>query len=132
MGLYLDPDTHDLVVAADKRMRLIASRSEQAAQSIHTRFKHVRGEAFTDSTEGFPWFTDVLEKGVDQSRIKALARRLISSVPGVVDVPLVSLEIEPTTRVGEITWEARLDTGATISSEDYGTLVLGDNGTIRP
>lgn len=118
-GLRLDPLTHDLDVA-----NITIDGEEATYQEIKTRLLFFRGESFTDRTEGVPWFQEILVKGGDLGRAKAIVRAAIASVPAVVDVPVVDLSLDPETRELSIYFEARSRDGARILSSDYPPLVI--------
>jgi hypothetical protein len=122
-GVKLDPLTHDLALDAAGRLETIDG-DEATAQEIRTRLLFFRSESFTDQTEGIPWYQEILVKGGDVGRVRAIIRAAIASVPAVVDVPLVEVEIDRTTRTGTITWEARTNTGRRISSSDFPPLTI--------
>lgn len=121
-GFKLDTD-HDLSLDAGGRLEYVDG-VEATAQEIKTRLLFMRGEAFTDLREGVPYFTEILIKGVDPARVRALIRQTIQSVPSVVDVPRVDFELDTATRQAVITWEARHASGRTIRSEDFPALIV--------
>tara|TARA_R110000868_G_scaffold69705_1_gene204886 strand:- start:376 stop:759 length:384 start_codon:yes stop_codon:yes gene_type:complete len=122
-GIRLDPLTHDLSLDAGGRIETIDG-DEATAQEIRTRLLFFRSESFTDQTEGIPWYQEILVKGGDLGRVRAIIRACIASVPAIVDVPLVNVEVDRTTRTGTITWEARTNTGTRITSADFPPLVI--------
>ena len=122
-GLRLDPLTHDLDVAADGSITTVDGDAA-TAQEIRTRLLFFRGEAFTDALEGCPWFQEVLVKGGDLSRARAIVRAAIMSVPAIVDVPTIDLDLDRATRTLSITWEARTNTGRVIRSSDFPALIV--------
>lgn len=122
-GYKLDVN-HDLSLDAGGRLEFVDG-VEATAQEIKTRLLFMRGEAFTDLREGVPYYTDILVKGVDPARVRALIRQTIQSVPSVVDVPRVDFALDPATRTATVTWEARHASGRVIRSEDFPPLILG-------
>ncbi len=99
--------------------------SEATAQEIATRLRFFRGECFADLREGTPYFQEILIKGVDLARVRAIVRQVIQSVPSVLDVPRVEVSLDRATRAATITGTARDKQGAVIRSEDFPPLVIG-------
>lgn len=122
-GFKLDSESHDLYLDASGDLESIVGDAA-TAQEAETRFLFFQGESFTDTREGVPWFQEILAKGVDDARVRAIVRRVLLSLPTVIDVPVVEITRDPQTRHATIRWEARDRTGATIRSEDYGPLVI--------
>lgn len=112
--LYLD-DTGDV---------LFDEGADAIVQHLRARFRTWRGEVFTDLRIGFPWREDVLKKGVDLVKIRALAERTIATTPGIAEVNLVQLDHGRAARTLAIRFRARTTEGAEINSEDYGPFVL--------
>lgn len=122
-GVKLDPLTHDLRLDAAGRLETIDG-DEATAQEIRTRLLFFRSESFTDQTEGISWYQEILIKGGDLGRVRAIIRAAIASVPAIVDVPIVDVDLNRTTRAATITWEARTNTGRRISSADFPPLLI--------
>ncbi len=124
-GLKLDPESHDLSLDAGGRLEFLDTGDDATAQAIKSRLLFFKGESFIDAREGVPWYTEILIKGVDLARVRAVIRQAIASVPGVVDVPRVDVVLDRTTRALTITWTARNATGRVIRSEDFPPLIIG-------
>lgn len=97
------------------------------AQEIKTRLLFFKGESFTDTREGVPYFQEILRKGVDENRAKAIVRSTILNAPSIVDVPFVGFELDRSSRAATIAWRARTNTGRIISSEDFTPLIIGES-----
>lgn len=122
-GFALDPLTHDL--ALDDAGDLETIDGDAAVyQEIKTRLLFFKGECFADLREGVPYFQEVLKKGADLGRVKAIIRQAIQSHPSVADVPQLDLELERATRTATVTFRARLRSGRVIRSEDFPPLVI--------
>ena len=119
-GLYLDPETHDLVIENGSPVRV--SGEAAVAQSIKHRLLFFKGEYFLDVRQGMPWRTQILIKNPDLSQLRDLFRQAILQDPEVVDVPSVDLSLDG--RTLSVSWTARLTTGRTITSDDYTTFIL--------
>jgi len=122
-GFMLDPNTHDLAIDSGGRLRYVEDDAA-TAQEIKTRILFFRGENFMDTREGVPYYEEILEKGVDLARVREIFRKVIQSVPAVVDVPLLTLDLDRTTRALTVVWEARTNTGRVIRSADFPPLVV--------
>lgn len=122
-GFKLDPESHDLYLDDAGRTATVDG-DEATAQEIKTRLLFFKGEAFTDTREGVPWYQEIMRKGADLARARAIVRQAILSVPSIVDVPRVDVDLDRATRALTITWTARTDSGRTIRSEDYPALVV--------
>jgi hypothetical protein len=122
-GFKLDPTTHDLALDAGGRLEYVEG-TDATVQEIKTRLLHFQGESFNDLREGVPWYQEILVKGVDLARVRAIIRAAILSVPAIVDVPRVDVEIDRATRAATITWEAREASGRVVRSEDFAPLVI--------
>lgn len=124
-GYKLDSTTHDLALDASGRFVSFADDDSAAvAQEIKTRLLFFKAENFEDLREGTPYFQEILKKGPDLNRVRAIIRSVIASVPAVLDVPRVSIVVDSATRAATIVWTARTRKGATIRSEDFQPLVI--------
>jgi hypothetical protein len=93
-------------------------------QEIRTRLLFFKGESFTDAREGTPWLQEVLVKGGDPNRVRAIVKAVLLSVPSIVDVVSVEIDLDRTTRRATISWVARTDTGRVIRSADYPAMIV--------
>jgi len=94
------------------------------AQEIKTRLLFFKGESFADLREGIPYFQEILRKGVDNNRARAIIRQAILSVPAIVDVDSIEFIVDRLTRAATVTWSARTNTGTVVSSGDFGPLLV--------
>lgn len=95
-----------------------------AAQEIKHRLLFFKGESFLDLREGIPYFQEILKKGVDLGRIRAIMRQAVLTVPGIVDVPSLTISLDRVRRRATISFEARFEDGSALSSEDFGPLII--------
>lgn len=128
-GLKLDPTTHDLTLDAGGRLEYVTDSTDDAAdaatvQEIKTRLLFFRGECFADLREGVPYYQEILIKGVDLGRVKAILRQAIASVPGIADVPKLEVNLDRATRAATVVFEARTKRGRVIRSADFPPLVI--------
>lgn len=75
-------------------------------QTIACRLRFGRGEWFLDLREGVPYYQVVLVKNPDLSVIRALFRRVIMSVPGVLSVPVLTLDLDRASRTLSVAFQA--------------------------
>jgi len=122
-GILLGLESHDLDLDASGRFSGVAG-DPATRQEIKTRVLFQQGESFTDQREGTPFFQEILIKGYDIARVKAILRRAIASVPAVVDVPILEVAVDPETRRAGVNFEARTIDGGVIRSADFGTLIV--------
>lgn len=111
-GLKLDPSTHDLTLVNASFETV--DDVEAAGQEAKTRLLFFKGEYFLDVRQGVPYFTDILAKGYDESRVKSILRQAITNVPGIVDVPAISIDLNRATREASISFSARFISGAVV------------------
>ena len=121
-GFKLGTD-HDLSLDAGGRLEFVDA-DEATAQEIKTRLLFFKGESFMDVREGTPYFQEILVKGVNLARVRAIIRGVILSVPAVVDVPTIEIELDAPTRAATVTWTARTLSGRTIHSTDFPPLIV--------
>lgn len=124
-GFKIDTLTGDLDLDDAGRMVVLDDSDDQAtAQEIATRLQFFKGECAKDLREGVPYYQEILRKGADLGRVRAIVRQVIASVPAVVDVPSVEVTLDRATRAATVTWTARTRRGSVIRSEDFGPLVI--------
>lgn len=123
LGLYLDPTTHDLALEGGTLAK-IPSREQAIRQQIKTRLLMSRGEYFLDVRQGLPYYREILRKAPNIPRIRSIFRQAIESVPGVVDVPVLSVTLDPRSRKLSVRFEARALGDLVVSSEDFGPLLI--------
>lgn len=99
----------DLLI--EERDFVVYADLDYVRQTIECRLRFGRGEWFLDLSEGVPYYQVVLRKNPDLSAVRALFRRVIMSVPGVVSVPVLTLELDRATRGLSVAFEARCRTG---------------------
>ena len=117
-----NPDVHDLQLSGGDFIQIEGVQA--AAQEVKTRLLFFKGEFFLDLREGVPYFQEILRKGVDLERVRSIIRQTVQSVPGIVDVPLVDIDLNRSTREATITWTARYQDGTVILSQDFGPLII--------
>ncbi len=117
-----NPIEHDLILLGGDFATV--DDDVATAQEIKTRLLFFKGENFADLREGIPYFQEILIKGVDENRARAIIRQAILSVPAIVDVDSITFEVDRLTRAATVNWTARTNIGTVISSEDFGPLIV--------
>lgn len=118
-GKSLGVGSHDLVLRGGAVSR---SRGLKAIrQGIKSRLLFSRGENFIDFREGVPWLASILRKGASLAIVRSIIQEAILSVPGVLDVPVLNLDL--TGRDLTIDYEARTELGPVLTS-DYEPLLI--------
>jgi hypothetical protein len=104
------------------RLSLVTG-SEEKAQKISNRLSIFKDEWFLDTRAGVPWFDVVLGiKNPDLEIVKRLLRKVILSVPGIIDLPELEVEYDGAARTLTYTFRALDDEGVSItggSGEPY-------------
>lgn len=90
MDILLDRQTHDIMptgydLPLVKGVDLIRQRLKQ-------RLLLILGEWFLDTSIGLPWFQELSQKGISQSRVRSLLIRQINETEGVSE--LVEFELD--------------------------------------
>lgn len=117
-----NPVEHDLYLEGGDLTTVTGD--EATAQEIKTRLLFFRGESFADTREGIPYYQEILRKGLDENRAKAIIRQAILSVPAIVDVDSITLDLDRGARSATVRWSARTNTGSVITSEDFEPLII--------
>lgn len=82
LGLYLDPDTHDLALDQAGNLKL-ARDAEAIGQHAKQRLKTFQGEWFLDTAAGVPWMTYVFPRPPSLAIAESIIKREIAQTPGV-------------------------------------------------
>jgi len=117
--LLLDPVTIDLAIERGDVVWLDVGDPRAVAQDIYYRLMTFLGEWFLDQRIGFPWFQEVLGKGLSQKRVEQRVKETLESVPGVRRAERVALNLDKGRRELTLSWVAIFDDGKQYSSEDF-------------
>jgi len=104
----------------------LVTERDAIAQHMRIRLRFFLGEWFLDRREGIPYFRDILIKNPSRAVVTSTLKRVMLETPGIAAVDKFALEIDRETRAGTITWEVTTDSGAVLTSDDYGPLILGE------
>lgn len=84
-NLSLDQSTKDLILSSRKNLSLIYSPN-LTAQRIECRLRVIKGEWFLNSTLGIPFFTQILIKTRDKSKVDSIFKSEILSIPEIIKI----------------------------------------------
>jgi len=104
LDLVLNPET-------GKRELLIITGAAYVRQKIATRFKFFLGEWFLDQREGVPYFREIFVKNPDIDIVRAIFRRVLTSVVEVSTITRFDLAYDPVTRTLSFDFAVTLRTG---------------------
>lgn len=108
---------HDIIVQDGDLVMLTGKQA--ILQNILQRLRIFLGEWFLDNSIGLPYFTEILVKNPDQSKIDALFLNQIMGTPGVLEVTSYSFEPNFTNRGLTVSFEATTTDGEV----DYAGLI---------
>lgn len=117
-----NPNEHDLLLEGGNLQTV--DLDEATAQEIKTRLLFFKGESFADTREGIPYYQEILVKGLDLNRARAIIRRALLSVPSVVDVQSITFDVDRNARSATVRWTVRTDNNTVVSSEDFEPLII--------
>jgi hypothetical protein len=100
----------------------LVSGAEYACQKIRQLLLFFKGEWGWDETLGILYYQDILVKGPNLELIRGIYRREIMKVPGIVAVPLVTLEIDPVSRLLTVAFRATYQEPGTLPVEVSGSI----------
>lgn len=99
----LDTATHRPVRANGSFVRV--SGAQEIAQNCKVRLLLGRGEVWLDTSQGVPYFREVLRKGVDAAALQGVFRDAILGADGIVSIETLLLNVTPA-RVLEVDYDA--------------------------
>jgi hypothetical protein len=105
MDLLLDRTTHDLVIQ-NGDLQLVDG-GNWVQQSIKQNLQAILGEWFLAPSVGLPWFDELLQKGISESRVKQLLIREIVGTSGVERLDSLIVNVDNRTRQAVVTFEAQ-------------------------
>lgn len=121
IDLALHPDTWDLHL--DGTDVATVTGRDAIAQEIAVRLRWWRREWFLDGRKGVPYLEQIFEKGVSVDTVRAILKREIEEVPGVVAVRSLSITVDATTRHATASGQAETTEG----DVDLDALPVGRN-----
>lgn len=89
-------------------LRMSKTRIEYVAQKLQIKFRFFLGEWYLNTSLGLPYFTKMLEKGVDISFIEAIFKATIYKVPEIKELKTFSVTVEPASRKLKVAFSVKL------------------------
>ncbi len=117
-----NPVQHDIELS-NERMTLVDG-NEAIAQHLRVRLQFFLGEWFLDISEGIPFFREVFTKITSQTVVRSIFRQVIVETPGISQVSEFNFQYNPLTREANLQFDAVLDDGTTLTSEDFGQFTV--------
>ena len=114
MSCFLQTATGDLDISANGNMTLVTSVAQCTAQKLTNRFSFGLGEWFADTTQGIPYFQNILVQNPNLNTISTIFQRVLKSVPGVAAITELNLDFISTTRNLVTTFGCRTNDGAVL------------------
>lgn len=108
---FLMDDDGDLVVTDDVQL---ASGPPAMVQSCRCALKDFFGEWFLNLEDGLNYWAILGEK-YDKAKVQAEFRRVLGSVPGVVEIVALNTRLDGTSRELVVDWKVRTDLGVVFS-----------------
>lgn len=106
IDLAIHPQTGDLYL--DGTDIATVTGRDAIAQEIAVRLRWWRREWFLDGRKGVPYLEQLFEKGISEGTVRAILKREIEQVPGVVAVRSMEIALDRVTRHATI--DARIET----------------------
>lgn len=106
--LFLDDDGSMVLVIGD----------EAIAQQLRIRFRFALGEWFLDTRVGVPYFSEILIKNPNLSRVSGVFRQLILSTPGIESIEEFDLTLDNSVRKLVLQFSARKTDGELLEHLD--------------
>lgn len=107
IDLYLDPNTHDLVLD-NFTFKITNTKQDEITQRLKVKLLYFKGEWIHNLNYGVPYFQEIFIKGVDLESIDEIYRTQIASEAGVTDLISYSSSFNSSTR--ELTVNAKVVT----------------------
>ena len=114
--LKLDQLTHDLVI--ENGDLVLVTEAEALVQNIKVRLYTFYGEWAFDTTQGVPYFEDILVKNPNISNIQAILKNVILETKGVTKLSSFIFEYEPRTRSASLVFTVESEFG-TIDVDNF-------------
>lgn len=106
--LLIDVNTKNFTLT-DRSLIFTDSDSEYFAQILKIRLNIIKGEWYLNNEIGLPYFTEILVKNPNLSRIEDLFKREIVAVTGEQSIKSFSLDYNQTTRELTVTFTVQVN-----------------------
>lgn len=97
IGLYLDPETHDLATTSRGNLRTVES-AEAVSQHVKQRLLTHEGEWYLDTSAGVPWLDRILGRQYDPELAEAVVKNEAVETDGVTEIEALAVRFDKTTR----------------------------------
>jgi hypothetical protein len=88
-------------------------------QQLRIRLKFFLEEWFLDQRVGIPYYRDILIKNPSLDLIRSVFKAAILETPGVASVGTLELSIDAASRTLNLTFQATLDSGGTLTYSPF-------------
>lgn len=99
----------------------LTTGAEAIRQHLQCRFRLFLGEWFLDTSQGVPWFTEILKKQQTFSVVREILKKVILETPGVISITKFNFDFEPTERTATLEF-ACLSTDGPIDFTDINAI----------
>ncbi len=103
-----DADTGDLIVGADLSF---LSDGDAIKQACRLALELFLGEWFLDGSIGVPYYEEILVKAPNLPAIRAIFRKKLLAIVGVLDVISINLSYDNAARKLSVSWRVLTDFG---------------------
>ena len=124
MDFMIDPITGDMALDASGQITLTATEEVATLQRLRIKFQFFKGEWFLDKRQGTPWYQRILIKGSSERVNRSIFRQIIEGDPGVARLVSLRYSLNRATRRLTLDWVAKLKSGKTLRSADFGPFVI--------
>lgn len=107
--LILDAESWDLAI--DNGDFIMADGATRIAQQILITLKFWLGEWFLDTSEGIPYFEEILVKNPNLAHVRQIFTEKISEIEGVNSIDLLELDYDAKSRTLAVEYEIGTDYG---------------------
>jgi len=115
MDLRLDYDTHDLVIMQyDLKLQ---TGTDLMRQRLKQSLLFFMGEWYLDTTDGVPYYQEILKKGPDQITVESVLKAAIVETPEVIKLLSFSPEYDNARRLYSLSFSV---------STVYGNVTLSE------
>jgi hypothetical protein len=129
MSLFRTTDTNDFQLATNAKGKktLVLERSPSicGAFKLKHRLQFFEGEWYLDTRQGVPYFRIVFIKNPDFSAIRSMLRRVILSIPAIVNVTKLQYQFDPKTRELDFYFEAIATDGIKVTGGAGKPFIVG-------
>lgn len=97
---------------------VLATGDDAIRQQMMIRFRFALGEWFLDTRQGVPYFSEILIKNPNLTRVRGIFRQLILTTPGIESIESFSLGLDSAVRKLVLRFSARKSDGEILEFDD--------------